>query len=194
MEARVDRGRRRHHGAECMHSALSQAKTFSPEIGIVCFKFSLASPLAGTTTMSRAAPLIDNNMGGDVTPHLRLSNSSASHHREESKPPFSPPLLQSRALFSVATIGRRRRRHYPQQAGPRVPSWPRRNMGQDESTIVDDSVPPQSLSARTLPAVAEYIQSGRGKKIVVLTGAGISTAAGSTLGAQSPSLGDVLNG
>ncbi|KAF4509025.1 hypothetical protein G6O67_005337 [Ophiocordyceps sinensis] len=51
-------------------------------------------------------------------------------------------------------------------------------MGQDESTIVDDSVPPQSLSARTLPAVAEYIQSGRGKNIVVLTGAGISTAAG----------------
>lgn len=45
--------------------------------------------------------------------------------------------------------------------------------------MVDDSVAPLSLSARTLPAVAEYIHSGRAKNIVVLTGAGISTAAGS---------------
>ncbi|KAM4063828.1 sir2 family protein [Hirsutella rhossiliensis] len=51
-------------------------------------------------------------------------------------------------------------------------------MGQEESAIVDDSVPPHSLAARTLSAVAEYIKSGHGKRIVVLTGAGISTAAG----------------
>ncbi|POR33708.1 NAD-dependent protein deacetylase hst2-1 [Tolypocladium paradoxum] len=51
-------------------------------------------------------------------------------------------------------------------------------MGQDESTLVDDSVLPQSLSARTLSAVAEYINGGAKKRIVVLTGAGISTAAG----------------
>jgi NAD-dependent histone deacetylase SIR2 len=54
-------------------------------------------------------------------------------------------------------------------------------MGQDESRPqVDDSVPPETLSARTLEAVADYINSGEVKKVVVLTGAGISTAAGST--------------
>ncbi|PNY29479.1 NAD-dependent protein deacetylase hst2-1, partial [Tolypocladium capitatum] len=75
----------------------------------------------------------------------------------------------------VAAIGRRRGRNKP---GPRVPRWLRRIMGQDESTLIDDSVPPQSLSARTLSAVAEYINGGGEKRIVVLTGAGISTAAG----------------
>lgn len=53
-------------------------------------------------------------------------------------------------------------------------------MGQEESTLLDDSVPPQNLTARTLSAVADYIKSGKVKRIVVLTGAGISTAAGST--------------
>jgi NAD+-dependent protein deacetylase SIR2 len=52
-------------------------------------------------------------------------------------------------------------------------------MGQEESTLIDDSVPPHTLSARTLDAVAEHIQSGKAKKITVLTGAGISTSAGS---------------
>ncbi|KJZ74858.1 NAD-dependent protein deacetylase hst2-1 [Hirsutella minnesotensis 3608] len=51
-------------------------------------------------------------------------------------------------------------------------------MGQEESTLVDDSVAPRTLSERTLSAVAEYISSGQKKRIVVLTGAGISTAAG----------------
>ena len=59
-------------------------------------------------------------------------------------------------------------------------------MGQDESAIIDDSVAPRSLSARSLSAVAEYINSGgKKKKIVVLTGAGISTAAGSMLRSAS---------
>ena len=44
---------------------------------------------------------------------------------------------------------------------------------------MDDSVPPTTLTARTLSAVADYIESGEAKRIVVLTGAGISTAAGS---------------
>lgn len=39
--------------------------------------------------------------------------------------------------------------------------------------------PPKALSERSLAAVAEYIKTGRDKRIVVLTGAGISTAAGS---------------
>ncbi|KAM0432247.1 hypothetical protein ACHAPT_004785 [Fusarium lateritium] len=49
-------------------------------------------------------------------------------------------------------------------------------MGQDESTM---GGPPKTLSERSLAAVAEYIKTGRDKRIVVLTGAGISTAAGS---------------
>lgn len=45
--------------------------------------------------------------------------------------------------------------------------------------MVDDAIPPHTLTARTLEAVAEYIKGGRCNRIVVLTGAGISTAAGS---------------
>jgi NAD-dependent histone deacetylase SIR2 len=53
-------------------------------------------------------------------------------------------------------------------------------MGQDESQpLIDDTVAPHSLSERSLSAVADYIKSGAGKRVVVLTGAGISTAAGS---------------
>ncbi|OAA36666.1 NAD-dependent deacetylase sirtuin-2 [Metarhizium rileyi] len=51
-------------------------------------------------------------------------------------------------------------------------------MGQEESTLVDESVPPETLTERSLSAVADYIKTGRTKRIVVLTGAGISTAAG----------------
>jgi NAD-dependent histone deacetylase SIR2 len=41
------------------------------------------------------------------------------------------------------------------------------------------SGPPATLTERSLAAVADYVKSGRCKNIVVLTGAGISTAAGS---------------
>lgn len=51
-------------------------------------------------------------------------------------------------------------------------------MGQDESTMVDESTEPLTLKARDLPSIASYIQSSRCKKIVVLTGVGISTSAG----------------
>ncbi|KAI4639913.1 hypothetical protein J4E93_008712 [Alternaria ventricosa] len=54
----------------------------------------------------------------------------------------------------------------------------RGRMGQDESRVVDPNAPPQTLSARTLEALAQYIKDGRAKKIVVMTGAGISTSAG----------------
>ncbi|KAH6959018.1 DHS-like NAD/FAD-binding domain-containing protein [Fusarium avenaceum] len=50
-------------------------------------------------------------------------------------------------------------------------------MGQDESSL-SYAGPPATLTERSLAAVAEYIKSGRSKRIVVLTGAGISTAAG----------------
>ncbi|KIW05528.1 uncharacterized protein PV09_03408 [Verruconis gallopava] len=51
-------------------------------------------------------------------------------------------------------------------------------MGQEESTLVDDSIEPITLKARDLSSVASYILSPRCKNIVVLTGAGISTSAG----------------
>ncbi|KAJ4347196.1 Sir2 histone deacetylase Hst2 [Didymosphaeria variabile] len=51
-------------------------------------------------------------------------------------------------------------------------------MGQDESRMVDEKTPPQTLKSRTLDAVAEYIRDGRARRIVVMTGAGISTSAG----------------
>ncbi|KAL8677910.1 MAG: hypothetical protein Q9186_005692 [Xanthomendoza sp. 1 TL-2023] len=72
-------------------------------------------------------------------------------------------------------------------------------MGQEASTPVDESTPPQTLNARTIDAVAAYINEGRAKKIVLMvslntgglypngngvqlivveTGAGISTSAG----------------
>ncbi|KAF6804830.1 NAD-dependent protein deacetylase hst2-1 [Colletotrichum sojae] len=51
-------------------------------------------------------------------------------------------------------------------------------MGNEESTMLDDSVHPKTLEARSLDAVAKYIKSGDVQKIAVMTGAGISTAAG----------------
>ncbi|KAJ9155720.1 NAD-dependent protein deacetylase hst2-1 [Pleurostoma richardsiae] len=51
-------------------------------------------------------------------------------------------------------------------------------MGQDQSTLIDEDTPPQTLSARTLSAAADLVKNGRARNIVVMTGAGISTAAG----------------
>lgn len=51
-------------------------------------------------------------------------------------------------------------------------------MGQENSMPIDPSVPPTSLKARDLESVAEYITCGKAKRIVVMTGAGISTSAG----------------
>lgn len=51
-------------------------------------------------------------------------------------------------------------------------------MGNEESSPIDESIEPQTLTGRTIEAVAEYIKSGRAQKIVVCTGAGISTSAG----------------
>lgn len=51
-------------------------------------------------------------------------------------------------------------------------------MGQEESKPVDESTPPQTLEKRDLASVAKYIKNGQAKRIVVMTGAGISTAAG----------------
>ncbi|KAK8008253.1 sir2 family domain-containing protein [Apiospora marii] len=52
-------------------------------------------------------------------------------------------------------------------------------MGNENSTLIDPDTPTQTLKDRSLRAVADHIRNGGGKRIVVLTGAGISTAAGS---------------
>ena len=44
-------------------------------------------------------------------------------------------------------------------------------MGQEESRMVDEKTPPQTLKSRTLEAVAEYIRDGRARRIVVMVGA-----------------------
>ncbi|MCJ1353940.1 MAG: Sir2 histone deacetylase Hst2 [Icmadophila ericetorum] len=51
-------------------------------------------------------------------------------------------------------------------------------MGQESSSIVDDSVKPYTLKDRSVDSLARFLKSGVVKKIVVMTGAGISTSAG----------------
>lgn len=51
-------------------------------------------------------------------------------------------------------------------------------MGQEESTPVDESIPPTCLSSRNLSGLAEYIRDGKARSIAVMVGAGISTSAG----------------
>lgn len=41
-------------------------------------------------------------------------------------------------------------------------------MGQDNSTPIDESVPPHTLESRTIEAVAKFIKDGRAKNIVVM--------------------------
>lgn len=51
-------------------------------------------------------------------------------------------------------------------------------MGNENSTLIGDDEPTQTLESRDLAAVAKLIRDGKVKRIVVMTGAGISTAAG----------------
>lgn len=51
-------------------------------------------------------------------------------------------------------------------------------MGQEQSGLIEDDTPPTTLSERSLSAVAQMIKDGQASRIVVMTGAGISTAAG----------------
>ncbi|KAI0201736.1 DHS-like NAD/FAD-binding domain-containing protein [Astrocystis sublimbata] len=51
-------------------------------------------------------------------------------------------------------------------------------MGQETSSMVSEDTRPDTLSDRSIAAVADMINSRRAKRIVVMTGAGISTAAG----------------
>jgi len=54
-------------------------------------------------------------------------------------------------------------------------------MGQENShEQLDPNTPPRTLSSRSLDAVADYMrdEGGRPKRVVVMTGAGISTSSG----------------
>ena len=52
-------------------------------------------------------------------------------------------------------------------------------MGQENSHHqIDLDTPPKTLSSRSIEGIAKYIQDGLPKRIVVMTGAGISTSAG----------------
>jgi NAD-dependent histone deacetylase SIR2 len=51
-------------------------------------------------------------------------------------------------------------------------------MGQENSALMDESTPTVTLEARNLESLAKYINDGVAKKIVVMSGAGISTSAG----------------
>ncbi|KUI56036.1 NAD-dependent protein deacetylase hst2-1 [Cytospora mali] len=51
-------------------------------------------------------------------------------------------------------------------------------MGQEQSSLLDEGTPPETLTERSLPAVAKFIKDGHARRIVVMTGAGLSTAAG----------------
>ncbi|OTB07404.1 hypothetical protein M426DRAFT_250881 [Hypoxylon sp. CI-4A] len=51
-------------------------------------------------------------------------------------------------------------------------------MGQESSHLIDPGTPTETLSDRSLRAVAQFIKDGHAKNIVAMTGAGISTAAG----------------
>jgi NAD-dependent histone deacetylase SIR2 len=51
-------------------------------------------------------------------------------------------------------------------------------MGQESSSPIDETMPPSQLESRTVDGLAAHIKAGKAKRIVVMTGAGISTSAG----------------
>lgn len=58
-------------------------------------------------------------------------------------------------------------------------------MGNEESVLEDPNVPPETLKDRSLESLAHYMKHAPARRIVVMCGAGISTAAGSTLPSSS---------
>lgn len=47
----------------------------------------------------------------------------------------------------------------------------RNRMGQEESRMVDDKTPPETLESRSVEAIAKYIKDGKVKRIVVMVSA-----------------------
>lgn len=68
-------------------------------------------------------------------------------------------------------MGRRRRERHQQARHPRHQQPRRRGihaMGNEESTMVDDSTRPSVLEARNIDAVAKYIKQHKVRRIVVM--------------------------
>jgi NAD-dependent histone deacetylase SIR2 len=77
----------------------------------------------------------------------------------------------------IAKIGRKHK--FRHQKGVSKASRRSNKMGQENSSQqIDPDTPPQTLHTRNIEGVAEFIKNGPPKKIVVMTGAGISTSAG----------------
>jgi len=79
------------------------------------------------------------------------------------------PSCQDKPNHLAVTIGGKYNPHRSQRGGN--PNTNARKMGQHESS-------PGTLAERTVESLAKYITNGKPKKIVVMTGAGISTSAG----------------
>lgn len=67
--------------------------------------------------------------------------------------------------LEILNIGRRRRERH-QKSKPGKPWWG--GMGQEASTPVSENTPPLTLKSRTVESVAEYVKSGKAKRVVVL--------------------------
>ena len=91
---------------------------------------------------------------------------------------------------NAADIGRRGRRQREASSPIRRKGKKERRgrMGNQSSSPIDPSVEPDTLRERSVAAVADYIRDGGVKRVVVMTGAGISTAAGSK---PIPAVGDL---
>lgn len=84
-----------------------------------------------------------------------------------------------RSIKKSNRIGRKKKPRH--QKGPSSRSRTPWKMGQEASQPINPDTPTETLSDRSLEAVAEFINDGDSLNVVVMTGAGISTAAGSML-------------
>lgn len=66
-----------------------------------------------------------------------------------------------------SAIGRRKRDRHTKPVKNRQRRF---KMGQESSSPVDESIPPQTLKDRTLGSVADFIRDGHAKNIVVMVG------------------------
>lgn len=117
------------------------------------------------------------------TKTLYSQNPAWLHSIKAATPKYHITTVNINVLRSIlATIGRKHKPHRSQKGSKpgrkRHPIGQFFNMGNEESSLVDESTPPVRLASRTIDAVADYIKSGAADKIVVMTGAGISTSAG----------------
>lgn len=128
-------------------------------------------PLHGAPLLHKAAYLIQVLLPSQ---QLHFLTSLFLLHSPLSSSSFTTSLLP---IPPLPTIGRRHRPRHSKGQGRSK----RDKMGQENShQQIDPHAPPHTLSARSLDAVADFIkqESAPPKRIVVMTGAGISTSAG----------------